>query len=233
MNEEIKAAKDVIQAVLKSKKILRLYPDNNPVYIKNLEETYNKFREFFYYSDELQLKIKQNEISYSSEQVYVSSEKEENLALFFFKDGIREITFKKGLTKDEMEAFLMVITLDFDMKVIDDDIGLGVLEDFYDIRRGARRLLDYPRKVFAKPVVGHAAHNRSVELRDIGELIGVIRFGEDRLTKILADFCGVDINSQGELDITNMISAEACVHDPRDEGVVCGILVELDSLYER
>ena len=135
INEEIKAAKDVIQAVLKSKKILRMYPSNNPIYLKTLEDAYNKFRDFFYYGDELQLKIKQNEIYYSFEQVYSSSEKEDNLALFFFKDGIREITFKKGLTKDEMESFLRVITLDFDTEVIDDDIVTLFWEkDFQNIQ---------------------------------------------------------------------------------------------------
>ena len=122
INEEIRAAKDVIQAILKSKKILRMYPSNNPIYIKTLEDANSKFREFFYYNDELQLKIKQNEIYCGSEQVYSSSEKEDNLALFFFKDGLRELTFRKGLTNDETEAFLTVITLDFDTEVIDDDI---------------------------------------------------------------------------------------------------------------
>jgi hypothetical protein len=122
ITEEIRAARDVVQAILKSKKILRMYPPNNPIFIKTLEDTYAKFKEFFYYNGELQLKIKQNEIHFGSEQVYSSTEKEDNLALFFFKDGLREITFKKGLTNDEMEAFLMVITLDFDTEVIDDDI---------------------------------------------------------------------------------------------------------------
>ena len=135
INEENRAAKEVIQAILKSKKILRMYPENNPVYIKTLEDAYNKFREFFYFNEELQLKIKQNEIYCGSEQVYSSSEKEDNLALFFFKDGLREITFKKGLTNDEVEAFLTVITLDFDTEVIDDDIVTLFWEkDFQNIQ---------------------------------------------------------------------------------------------------
>ena len=135
INEENRAAKEVIQAILKSKKILRMYPENNPIYVKTLEDAYNKFREFFYYNEELQLKIKQNEIYCGSEQVYNSSEKEDNLALFFFKDGLREITFKKGLTNDEMEAFLTVITLDFDTEVIDDDIVTLFWEkDFQNIQ---------------------------------------------------------------------------------------------------
>ena len=135
INEENRAAKEVIQAILKSKKILRMYPENNPIYVKTLEDAYNKFREFFYYNEELQLKIKQNEIYCGTEQVYNSSEKEDNLALFFFKDGLREITFKKGLTNDEVEAFLTVITLDFDTEVIDDDIVTLFWEkDFQNIQ---------------------------------------------------------------------------------------------------
>ena len=135
INEEIKAARDVLQAVLKSKKILRMYPSNNPIYVKTLEDSFDKFREFFYYNDELQLKIKQNEIFCGTDQVYSSTEKEDNLALFFFKDGLREITFKKALTMEELEAFLKVIVLDFDTEVIDDDIVTLFWEkDFQNIQ---------------------------------------------------------------------------------------------------
>jgi hypothetical protein len=97
INEEIKAAKDVIQAILKSKKILRMYPANNPIYIKTLEDTYNKFKDFFYINDELQLKIKQNEIFFGSEQVYSSSEKEDNLALFFLRTVFVKLPSGKAL----------------------------------------------------------------------------------------------------------------------------------------
>lgn len=135
INDELKTVKDIIQAILKSKKILRMYPANNPIYVKNLEDAYGKFKEYFYYKDELHLKIKQNEIYYDSEQVYSSSEKEDNLALFFFKDGLREISFKKALTNYELEVFLQVIVLDFDNEVIDDDIVTLFWEkDFQNIQ---------------------------------------------------------------------------------------------------
>jgi hypothetical protein len=135
VNEEVKQAKEAVQAILKSKKILRMYPPNNPVYLKTLEDSYGKFSEFFFYNDELHLKIKQNEIYCDSDLVYSSTEKDENLALFFFKDGLREIIFKKGLTSDELEAFLTVITLDFDNEVMDDDIVTLFWEkDFQNIQ---------------------------------------------------------------------------------------------------
>jgi HEAT repeat protein len=122
MSEELKKAKDIIQSFLKSKKILRMYPSNNPIYINTLEDDYGKFKDFFYYRDEFVLKIRQNEIYYDVDQVYSSAEKEDNLALFFFKDGLREITFRKGLSFEEMEDFLKIISLDFNREAVDDDI---------------------------------------------------------------------------------------------------------------
>ncbi|MEW6109432.1 MAG: HEAT repeat domain-containing protein [Nitrospirota bacterium] len=135
INDELKAAKDIIQVFLKSKKILRMYPQNNPIYIKTLEDSYSRFRDFFHYRDEYTLKIRQNDIFHDSEQIYNNPEKEDNLALFFFKDGLREITFKKGLTPEEMEEFLKIISLDFDREVIDDDIVTLLWErDFQNIQ---------------------------------------------------------------------------------------------------
>ncbi|MEJ2696817.1 MAG: HEAT repeat domain-containing protein [Candidatus Sulfobium sp.] len=66
--------------------------------------------------------IRQNEMLYDSEQVYYSPDKEDNLALFFFKDGLREITFKKGLSYEEMQDFLKIISLDFSRDVLEDDV---------------------------------------------------------------------------------------------------------------
>lgn len=135
MNEELKAARDIIQSILKSKKILRMYPSNNPIYVNTLDDNFRKFKEFFYYKDELNLKLRQNEMTYDSEQVYASFEKEDNLALFFFKDGLREMTFKKGLSYEEMEDFIKIISLDFNREVLDDDIVTLFWEkDFQNIQ---------------------------------------------------------------------------------------------------
>lgn len=121
-SEDVRKVKDIIQVVLKSRKILRMYPQNNPIYVNTLEECYNKFKDFFYYQDDMTLTVRQNEILYHGEQVYFSPEKEDNLAVFFFKDGLREVSFKKGLPPEELESFLGIISLDFNRDVLDDDI---------------------------------------------------------------------------------------------------------------
>jgi len=134
-SEDIKAAKDVLQNIIKAKKAFRLYPKNNPIFVKTLEDLFNTFRNFFNYKDELSLTIGQNIIAYDSEEIYHNPEREDNVALFFFKDGLRELTFKKGLLKEELEEFMEIITLDFDKEVLDDDvITLFWEKDFRNIK---------------------------------------------------------------------------------------------------
>jgi len=134
-SEGIKEVKDVFQNIIKAKKTFRMYPQNNPIYIKTLEDSYARFQNYFDYKDDLALQIKQNSISYDSEQIYYNPEKEDNLALFFFKDGLREISFKKGLLREELEEFLKIIALDFDREVVDDDVVTLLWEkDFQNIQ---------------------------------------------------------------------------------------------------
>ncbi|GAB4482385.1 MAG: HEAT repeat domain-containing protein [Thermodesulfovibrionales bacterium] len=133
--EDLKAARDVLQSVLKARKIIRMYPANNPVYVKTIEECFGKFTTFFYYQNTLILLIKQNDIFYNGESVYTSTEREDNLALFFFKDGVRELTFRKDLSSEEMEDFLKIISLDFERDVVDDDVVTLFWErDFQNIQ---------------------------------------------------------------------------------------------------
>ncbi len=135
INDDLKAVRDIVQAILKSKKIIRMYPANNPIYVKTLEDSYTRFRDYFDYREELVLKIKQNEIIWDSEPVYANAEKEDNLALFFFKDGLREVSFKRGLSSEEVEDFLRIVSMDFEREVVDDDIVTLLWErDFQNIQ---------------------------------------------------------------------------------------------------
>jgi HEAT repeat protein len=122
MSEELVEAGRVIEGLLKARKILRMYPDTNPIYIKNLKDISDKFSDYFSSSDNLVLRFARNDIYVDSESVYNNSEKKDNLALLFFKDGIRELTFHKDISDEELEGFLKIISLEFDRETIEDDI---------------------------------------------------------------------------------------------------------------
>lgn len=133
--EDINLVKDVLQAIMKARKTLKMYPRNNPMYVKTLEETHNKFKDLLDYKDEVTFRIGQNSISYDSEEIYRKDEKEDNLALFFFKDGLRELTFKKGLSQEELEEFLKIIIMDFDREEIEEDVVTLLWQrDFQNIK---------------------------------------------------------------------------------------------------
>lgn len=134
ITEDVKEIREIFQALIKAKTI-RMYPQNNPVYQKTLGDVFERFRNFLDYKDDLHLKINQNSIYYELEQVYHNPEKEDNFALFFFKDGLRELTFKKGLTQSELEEFLRIVAMDFEREAVDDDVVTLLWEkDFQNIQ---------------------------------------------------------------------------------------------------
>ncbi len=133
--EDIEIVKDIIQVMLKAKKTLKIYPSNNPIYVKAAEESFQKFNQFLELNNELPLSFRQSEILYNNQQVYFNSQKDENLALFFFKDGIKEVTFLNGLTHKEYENFIKIINTDFENVALDDDVVTLLWEhDFEHIK---------------------------------------------------------------------------------------------------
>jgi HEAT repeat protein len=135
ITEDIKEVREIFQTLIKAKKTIRMYPQSNPVYQNILEDVHQKFNNFFNYKDELSLKINQLSIFYEAEEVYQNPEKEDNFALFFFKDGLRALTFKKGLDQTELEEFLRIIALDFEREAVDDDVVTLLWEkDFQNIQ---------------------------------------------------------------------------------------------------
>jgi HEAT repeat protein len=135
INEEFTIVKKIIQTVLKAKKILKMYPGNNPIYAKTLQEVSDTFAEFFQHREILQLYIGKSDIFYDSQSVYHNPGKEDNFALLFFKDGLRELTLKNGLTVEEIECFIKIISLDFEREAIEEDIVTLLWEkDFENIQ---------------------------------------------------------------------------------------------------
>ena len=107
-------ARKFIKVALKAKKLLRIYPANNIIYRTAIDETYSAASEYLSSCGDLVLLIKPDTILLDSDQVYQSSGKLDNFAFYFFKEGIRELTLKRGLPKNELEEFLKLTGTDFD-----------------------------------------------------------------------------------------------------------------------
>jgi len=127
-DDRISISRNFINAALKAKKLLRIYPANNAVYRNAIDESYVLVRKYLDSSGDLILRIKPNEILVGSEQVYQKSDKIDNLALFFYKDGIKELVFKEGLSLSELEEFLKLIGMDFERNDITEDFVSSMWE---------------------------------------------------------------------------------------------------------
>ena len=106
---EARQVRDLLLAAIKAKRAFEMYPSNNPMLAKFQEDLLKRFDEFFAEHDRLSLLIRQQEILYKGHQVYHNAEKEDNLALLFYKDGLRDLTFLAGFSGDEVLDFIDVI----------------------------------------------------------------------------------------------------------------------------
>ncbi len=120
--QEFNLIGDILQAFTRSQKTLKMYPQNNPVYTKSIDDVFTRLSDFIAENGQLTFRFKQNEILVEDTVVYKNATRQDNFALFFFRDGIREITFKPGLSREEIEIFLTIIAKDFDRQCLNDDL---------------------------------------------------------------------------------------------------------------
>ena len=134
-SEGARLAKGVTEGIIKAIKQFKIYPPNNPIYINASGTVYEKLRSFFNYEETLSLHISQYKLFYNDEVIYHNPEKDDNLALFLFKDGLREITFSSSIPQNEVDDFLRILTIDFEKEAPDDDIVTILWQkDFEHIR---------------------------------------------------------------------------------------------------
>lgn len=119
--KQINLISDFLQTLLNAKKMVNLYQKNNPMYTKAIDNLHTKATDIFQQTGDIVLQIEPQALIANSEEVYSSNEQHNNFAFLFFKEGLRELTFKKDVTKEELEDFLGIISLD-EKALVDNDI---------------------------------------------------------------------------------------------------------------
>jgi hypothetical protein len=128
-------AGNLIRAILKSKKLLRIYSPNNSVYLNTLDEVYNIAADYLKNYGEIVFTIKPVEILVDTEQVYHNTSKTDNFAMLFFGEGVKELRIREGLKKPELEEFIKLVGTDFAKEDLDDDMISAIWErDFENIK---------------------------------------------------------------------------------------------------
>ncbi len=114
---------------------MKLYPPGNPSITKSVTYFFDKLKEFLDEYEEMRIGIGEFSFSYKGENAFQDEEKKRSLPFFLFKDGMRELSFYKGLESKELNYFLDILKEAIDLPTEESDaVGLLWAKDFVNIR---------------------------------------------------------------------------------------------------
>jgi len=114
--------RQLLDHFIRALKNVMIYPKDNPVPLELKKNLFKKFTDFFENYDELKLKVTSSQLRYGEEVVYEDQIKEEGLAFALYRDGIREIGFKKRVSLEELSEFLEILKLGIKRVTPEDDL---------------------------------------------------------------------------------------------------------------
>ena len=107
--DELNAAEDVMRAMVKSCKALRMYPSNNPVLIGSIADLSDKMATQFERFGDFRLDVQQFSLSFKGCRLYENTNPKESLAFRMFSDEILVVSFSAGLSAYELSSFLQIV----------------------------------------------------------------------------------------------------------------------------
>jgi hypothetical protein len=122
LEQEVKSTRSLLQTFLQTVKAYRIYEANHPILSKFLDRLKNDFDHYFDEFDTFSLQLGEYQLLHLGKVVYESRDIKESLAFLFFKDGIREMRFYKGLEFREIIDFLNVVRKSDQVNRSEDDL---------------------------------------------------------------------------------------------------------------
>ncbi len=133
--DEVNKATGVLKYFDSAFSSIKIFPSDNPSVKKSIDSFYERITGFLDEYEKLIVIIGEFSFSYKGETVFQEEEKQNSLPFFFFKDGMRELTFHDGLEKRELKDFLALIKEEFTLPLEDSDIVNSLwAKDFAHIR---------------------------------------------------------------------------------------------------
>lgn len=118
--EELASAQQLITAMVKTSRALRMYLPNNPVLIGFLEELSAKLTAHLARFGEFNLDVEPFALRYKGSDVYQNDDPKESISCRVYADGIRMLMFSPGVDSHELTAFLGIVG--FERSTCDDDV---------------------------------------------------------------------------------------------------------------
>ncbi|NIO49193.1 MAG: hypothetical protein GTN73_07135 [Candidatus Aminicenantes bacterium] len=135
LSDELEKAAGILRCFDATFSSIKLYPADNPAAKKSIDSLYERMTEFLDEYEELVVSVGEFSFSYKGEILFQEEEKENSLPFFFFKDGLRQLSFHEGLKKSELKDFFELIREESTLSLEDSDIVNTLwAKDFAHIR---------------------------------------------------------------------------------------------------
>ena len=101
--------RDLFTVLGKALRAFQLYDENNPVrrrFVTNLREA---FEQLWQELEGLNLSVEEHRFLLAGEAVYENPSRSDSLAFLLYKDGVRDVTFLRGIEGHELDKILGVL----------------------------------------------------------------------------------------------------------------------------
>jgi HEAT repeat protein len=114
---------ELMRTLVKAVRAQQLYLPNNPMHRSAIDALRSSFAMVWKETDELALAVSETALTWLGAPVLLEAAKSsDNLAWLFYKDGIREIVFLKGIEETDIIRFLEIVGRARKASVDDDDL---------------------------------------------------------------------------------------------------------------
>lgn len=100
---------ELIQSLVKALRAFQMYLPNNPIYQRAEQAARAAFAPIWAATDELVLVVAETDFHWEEQVVYQQLSKPESLAWTLYKDGLRVLTFKRGVEESEIIQLLNLV----------------------------------------------------------------------------------------------------------------------------
>jgi len=125
---QAKAARAWAQQFARTLKTCRLYDRFNPTVLRFREDLATGLTRFLREYGSLTLTFTSSDVKWGNVSLYPAKSRDDNLALPFFRDGIRSITFEPGIPSRELEALVDIVLQLTSRSATDDDMVTRIWE---------------------------------------------------------------------------------------------------------
>lgn len=105
----VEAVRQLFLTLSKTLRSYQLYDRTNPVFLRFVGNLRDAFGIVWNERDDLQILIEEDRFLWLGEEVYREENRSASLAFLIYRDGIRALTFRRGLEGDELEEVLDVL----------------------------------------------------------------------------------------------------------------------------